>query len=159
MTYKGNLIYQYVNICQVIHFKETQDCSLKMTSERTKNLRELEAALGLLKLSGFQMNRYCTGKQMRKTRLQTCVLNRIFEISRFPSSKTIVDLALLINVHPKSIQKWFQNTRQAIRKKGSTKGALLLAESEEHSAVDIPLPILADIVEIERRAVSKFGLE
>ncbi|KAG5859563.1 homeobox domain-containing protein [Encephalitozoon hellem] len=130
-----------------------------MVSEKTRNMRELEAALGLLKLSGFQMNRYCAGKQMRKTRLQTCVLNKIFEISKFPSSKTIIDLALLINVHPKSIQKWFQNTRQAIRKKGCVKGVLSLSDPEEHSAMDIPLGVLADIVEMEKRAVSRFGLE
>lgn len=130
-----------------------------MTGPEAKNLRELEAALGLLKLGGFQTNRYCAGKQVRKTRLQTSVLSKVFEISRFPSSKTILDLALLINIHPKSVQKWFQNTRQTMRKKGCGKAALAQLEPDEYNVIDIPLGVLADMVETERQGVPRLDPE
>lgn len=129
-----------------------------MVNRGSRSLRELEAALGLLKLNGFQMNRYNIGKQVRKTKLQTRVLNRVFEISKFPSSKTIFDLALLINIHPKSIQKWFQNTRQTIKKKGGAKNGLLASDSDEYNIVDIPLPVLADIVEVEKKVIARLDL-
>lgn len=130
-----------------------------MTNRESRNLRELEAALGLLKLNGFHMNIYSVGRQIKKTRLQIRVLNRVFEISRFPSSKTIFDLALLINIHPKSIQKWFQNTRQTMKKKkGMVRGEGMTPDSDEYNIFDIPLPVLADIVEVEKRVLTRLNL-
>jgi hypothetical protein len=138
---------------------------MMMHNEPSRSIRELEAALGLLKLNGFQASRYSVGRQIRKTRLQTCVLHRVFEISKFPSTKTILDLALLINIHPKSIQKWFQNTRQTLKKRNSMKqgGANRGAGSEDEKSgdnddfniIDIPVPILADIVEVEKKSITR----
>ncbi|KAF9762294.1 Homeobox protein HD-11 [Nosema granulosis] len=114
--------------------------------------KEWEAALGLLKLNRYK--RYDTryGRQIRKTRLQTNVLNAVFDITKFPSTSTIVDLALLINIHPKSIQKWFQNTRQTSKKKGRMEDeeeASLRNEgkNEEFSIVDISIPTLVLLIE------------
>lgn len=115
--------------------------------------KEWEAALGMLKLNRYK--RYDTryGRQIRKTRLQTNVLNSVFEITKFPSTATIVDLALLINIHPKSIQKWFQNTRQTSKKKVRTEEeeevASLRNESknEDFSIVDISIPTLVLLIE------------
>jgi hypothetical protein len=134
-----------------------------MHSESSRSIRELEAALGLLKLNGFQASRYSVGRQIRKTRLQTCVLHRVFEISKFPSTKTILDLALLINIHPKSIQKWFQNTRQTLKKRNSMRQGNRASGSEDEKSgdnddfniIDIPVPILADIVEVEKKTISR----
>lgn len=123
-----------------------------MINRESRNLRELEAALGLLKLNGIQMGRH-GGRQVRKTKMQTNALHRVFEITRFPSSRSIFDLSLLISIHPKSIQKWFQNTRQSLKKKGSA-----LPDFDEHGIVDIPLPLLAEIVERERSTMDRFGM-
>ncbi|EQB59899.1 homeobox domain-containing protein [Vairimorpha apis BRL 01] len=81
------------------------------------NSKEWQSLLGLLKLRRISTTANKYGKQTRKTRFQTLVLNNVFEISKFPSTSTIIDIALLINVHPKSIQKWFQNTRQMTKKR------------------------------------------
>lgn len=123
-----------------------------------KTLRELEAALGLLKLGIFQRNIYTTRRQIRKTRLQTSVLYRVFEISKFPSTKTIFDLSLLINIHPKSIQKWFQNTRQSFKKRKKKAIPILndnVTKYKDPNIFDVPVPILADLVELEKKNIIK----
>ncbi|EOB12235.1 Homeobox protein HD-11 [Nosema bombycis CQ1] len=125
--------------------------------------KEWEAALGLLKLNRYK--RYDTryGRQIRKTRLQTHVLNLVFEITKFPSTSTIVDLALLINIHPKSIQKWFQNTRQTLKKKNKgedyeyeiTRNEIRCEmKNDDISIVDISIPTLVLLVENAKKQCS-----
>ncbi|WUR05091.1 homeobox domain-containing protein 13 [Vairimorpha necatrix] len=105
--------------------------------------KEWQGILGLLKLTRYTRYDQRYGRQIRKSRLQTCVLNLVFDITKFPSTSTIIDLALLINIHPKSIQKWFQNTRQTIKKKGREEDD----KSNETTIVDISVPILYKLIE------------
>ena len=51
-----------------------------------------------------------------------------------------------------------QNTRQTIKKKGNIKNGLLASESDEYDIVDIPLPVLADIVEAEKNIIARLNL-
>ncbi|KKO75531.1 homeobox domain-containing protein [Vairimorpha ceranae] len=107
------------------------------------NPKEWQSILGLLKLTRYTKYDHRYGRQIRKSRLQTCVLNYVFEITRFPSTSTIIDLALLINIHPKSIQKWFQNTRQTAKRKGNEEED----KSYENNIVDLPIPTLYNLME------------
>ncbi|KAK6089421.1 hypothetical protein P3W45_001558 [Vairimorpha bombi] len=111
------------------------------------NHKEWQSILGLLKLTRYTKYDQRYGRQIRKSRLQTCVLNYVFEITRFPSTSTIIDLALLINIHPKSIQKWFQNTRQTIKKKGRSDEDDESHGTSENTIVDVPVPTLYTLVE------------
>ncbi|KHN70278.1 homeobox domain-containing protein [Ordospora colligata] len=116
---------------------------------RRLQCRELEAALGLMKLNWMHKIQV-SEQQPRKTRLQTCILNSVFRMSRFPSPKSVFDIALLINVHPKSVQKWFQNARQLSKRKS------LIANDAggqdvniKHRAFDITIDVLVEIVQTE----------
>lgn len=112
------------------------------------NPKEWQSLLGLLKLRRVSTTANKYGKQTRKTRFQTLVLNNVFEISKFPSTSTIIDIALLINVHPKSIQKWFQNTRQMTKKRD-----LSVDEYSDNTPtiVDIPISTLYMLLVKARR--------
>jgi len=74
--------------------------------------RELYALMGILKLKN-------TGKfdeqnvKFKKSAFQTKVLEHVYEITCFPSSITRKDLAILLSMPEKSVQVWFQNSRQA----------------------------------------------
>lgn len=78
--------------------------------------RELEAAIGILKLkkSGSRMNTW--SEKIKKTPYQVRVLQELFKVTEFPSTATRKDLALLLSIPQRSIQVWFQNTRQAKKK-------------------------------------------
>ncbi|KAH9411963.1 hypothetical protein HK407_02g04100 [Ordospora pajunii] len=116
---------------------------------RVMECRELEAALGLMKL-GWMHKIDVSEQQLRKTRLQTCILNSVFKMSRFPSPKSVFDIALLINVHPKSVQKWFQNARQLSKRRSlATKDTWTQDASAKHGAFDIAIDVLVGIVQTE----------
>jgi hypothetical protein len=82
-----------------------------------------DAALGLLKLSMMKGIPFEVDKKIKKTLFQIKVLERIFEVATLPSTTMQTDLALLLKIPRRSIQVWFQNARQARRRKyGTTKG-------------------------------------
>lgn len=84
----------------------------------TKN--EIDALLGLFCLKNDRMIK----KQVReegykyKSKLQIQLLERVFQITKYPSTNTRTDLAILLEISPRSVQIWFQNTRQ-IKKENS----------------------------------------
>ena len=94
--------------------------------------RELEAILGMLKLRRGKMTHAKWTEKVKKTPFQTGVLREIFKITEFPSTTTRRDLALLLSIPQRSIQVWFQNTRQAKRKRH----ALLQCAHPKSSEVD-----------------------
>lgn len=82
-------------------------------------------------------------EKIKKSPLQLNVLKELFKITQFPSTQTRNDLSLLINIPQRSIQVWFQNTRQA-SKKGSCD---LHRNSYEIEPEDIPVFVLIAIIE------------
>ncbi|ELA41752.1 uncharacterized protein VICG_01256 [Vittaforma corneae ATCC 50505] len=74
--------------------------------------KELHALMGIMKLRNV-------GKfdeqnvKFKKSAFQTKVLECVYEITCFPSSSTRKDLAILLSMPEKSVQVWFQNSRQA----------------------------------------------
>lgn len=90
-----------------------------MNIKRSMNIdteKIFEAAIGILKLK----NGIYTGKnwseKIKKTPFQIQVLQEVYKISEFPSTGTRKDLSILLGIPQRSIQVWFQNTRQAKRK-------------------------------------------
>lgn len=83
--------------------------------EARKN--EIEAAIGLLKISSLKRRNPGFGVKVKKTNLQQAVLKSVFEITNFPSTETRNELALLLGISQRSVQVWFQNKRQISKKK------------------------------------------
>lgn len=83
--------------------------------EARKN--EIDAAIGLLKISSLKRRRLGIGVKVKKTNLQQTVLKTVFEITVFPSTETRNELALLLGISKRSVQVWFQNKRQISKKK------------------------------------------
>lgn len=82
---------------------------------------EGEAIMGLLKLKRMlQKDQAHTGYQY-KTPTQVYVLTKVFELTNYPSCKTRNDLAVLLNMSPRSIQIWLQNSRAASRDSASAR--------------------------------------
>lgn len=48
-----------------------------------------------------------------KTRKQVKFLQAVYEITKYPSSSTRINMSALINISSRKIQIWFQNKRQA----------------------------------------------
>lgn len=81
--------------------------------------KELEAVLGIMKFKKGGKEQHMSNEKIKKTPFQIKVLHELFKITQFPSTATRKDLALLLSIPARSIQVWFQNTRQA-RKKQKT---------------------------------------
>lgn len=74
--------------------------------------KEMEALMGIMKLK--HIGRFDEQNiKFKKSMFQTKVLECIYEITNFPSSNTRKDLAILLSMPEKSVQVWFQNSRQA----------------------------------------------
>ncbi|KAF9764040.1 Homeobox protein HD-4 [Nosema granulosis] len=74
---------------------------------------EAESVLGLLKMKRSVHDRLSRSKNYKyKSPYQLKVLYRVYSMTSYPSSKTRNDLGILLNMHPRSVQIWFQNTRQ-----------------------------------------------
>lgn len=110
-------------------------------NERYK--KELEALVGILKLkkgdSFYSLNR--VSEKVKKTPFQLKVLKELYKITQFPSTITRNDLSLLIGIPQRSIQVWFQNTRQVNRRNSTEPSKQYDQESE-----DIPIWILLNII-------------
>lgn len=83
---------------------------------------EGEAVVGLLKLKRMLQSTHTAhpGYQY-KTPLQIHVLSCVFEMTSYPSCRTRQDLAVLLNMSPRSIQIWLQNARAAARETAPAK--------------------------------------
>lgn len=81
-----------------------------------------EAAMGLLKLSMMGSRPFKMDGKIKKSAFQTKVLERIFAVAPLPSTSMQTDLALLLKIPRRSIQVWFQNARQARRRKRGSVG-------------------------------------
>lgn len=107
----------------------------KLIEEENK----LQAALGLIKLKG--KSRYIN----RKSPYQCIVLRKVFDIIKYPSQQTQIDLSLLLNLPEKSIKLWFQNERQMENKSNS---------KDEHVGFEINLIILYRICMETKREIN-----
>lgn len=75
------------------------------------DVREVNAALGLLKLIREKEDPKGSYMRTRKTTFQMMVLKEVFRITQHPSTSTKMDLGLMIRLPFKAIQIWFQNER------------------------------------------------
>ncbi len=74
--------------------------------------KETNALLGIMKLRN--VGRFDEQNvKFKKSAFQTKVLECIYEITQFPSSNTRKDISILLSMPEKSVQVWFQNSRQA----------------------------------------------
>ncbi|CAD27070.1 putative protein with homeobox domain [Encephalitozoon cuniculi GB-M1] len=79
-------------------------------------IMEGEAMAGLVKLRRLSDKSYLGLSGYRyKTHIQVYVLTKIFEITQYPSHDTRQNLAILLNMSPRTIQIWFQNSRSVSR--------------------------------------------
>lgn len=84
--------------------------------------KEADAILGLMLLmsgrdSGLRENKL----YKNKTKIQVKFLLAVYEITKYPSSDTRIDMSILIKIPPRKIQIWFQNRRQAEKDEFYTK--------------------------------------
>ncbi|KAI5150967.1 hypothetical protein ENBRE01_1812 [Enteropsectra breve] len=116
--------------------------------------RELEAILGILKLKKGSILTYTAHftEKIKKTPFQLKVLQEVFKMSEFPSTATRRDLSLLLSIPQRSVQVWFQNTRQAKRKyKENLAERGIRAESSDSEEQNDDVS-LADLIRIIREA-------
>ncbi|KAI4290809.1 hypothetical protein PAPHI01_0083 [Pancytospora philotis] len=116
--------------------------------------RELEAALGILKLRHGPQQPANWYEKIKKTPFQTQVLREVFKATQFPTPGTRRDLALLLAIPQRCIQIWFQNARQAGRRGRSIGSENDSAETID-SAEDITTGRLLSIIEAVRAALPR----
>lgn len=109
----------------------------KFSTSNAKD-KEIEALVGIMMLKNTWRFEDLNIK-FKKSPFQTRVLEYIFKLSNFPSSKTRRTLSALLCMPDKSIQVWFQNTRQA-NKRSHFLG------SEQSEVCDIPEKKLIEII-------------
>jgi len=101
--------------------------------------KEIQAVMGIMKLRNTWKFEEPNIK-FKKSPLQIKVLEKIFRITNFPSSNTRKDLSLLLCMPEKSIQVWFQNARQAIKRTKT------FSEGEKSEIYDIPVCQILEII-------------
>lgn len=76
-------------------------------------IKEIETIFGILKLRRIFKDRTFDEQGYKyKTGVQLRLLNEILRITPYPNSQTLENLAVLLNLKPRSVQIWFQNARQ-----------------------------------------------
>ncbi|ORD96404.1 HD11 [Hepatospora eriocheir] len=109
-----------------------------------KTDKEFEALIGMIKLRNSdkrqELMRY---EKVKKTRFQIEVLNMLYNIYKFPSTHSRKDLGLLIALPQRCIQVWFQNTRQANKKRRPTGSKRSIPPQPE----EVPISTLLDIID------------
>ncbi|KAI7885439.1 uncharacterized protein EV154DRAFT_567756 [Mucor mucedo] len=68
---------------------------------------------------------YSKIRRKRATVKQTQALQKVFEMTAFPSTILRENLARYLGMSPRTVQVWFQNKRQAARKTFKQKGCLI----------------------------------
>lgn len=102
--------------------------------------KELQALSGMIKLRYVSKFRnYCS--KFKKSAFQTKVLKSVYEITCFPSSSTRKDLAILLTMPEKSVQIWFQNTRQA-DKRSKISNSVFQSETVVNISIQVLLRIM-----------------
>lgn len=120
----------------------------KIKQSRRKNL---EALLGLLKLK--RGDSLYSNKKLRthKNEFQRAILTDVFACTKFPTSETREDLALILNHTTRGIQIWFQNNRHNYADSLGKKNQIeIINENEEHFKTkkrSIDRVILCEILE------------
>lgn len=114
----------------------------------TTNERELEAAIGIVKLRHEPQDAANWYEKVKKSPFQVKVLREVFKITPFPSIGLRRDLSVLLAIPQRCIQIWFQNTRQAERKgKGSFRHKYASSpDSSEYSSDNISSKRLLGII-------------
>lgn len=107
--------------------------------------KQLEAALGLIKLAMMKNSAFSMGKKIKKTLFQTIVLENVFNITSLPSAHTQFDLSVLLKIPQRSVQVWFQNARQLKKKKQRDTKAKCIEEFDE--VYDVPVARLVKLIE------------
>lgn len=113
--------------------------------------KELEALVGIMMLKNTWRFEDLNIK-FKKSPFQIKVLEKIFKITNFPSSKTRKSLSALLCMPDKSIQVWFQNTRQA------NKRSNLACSIEQTEIFDISEMQLIEIMEDVKASLEINGL-
>lgn len=117
--------------------------------------KELEAVMGILKLKKGVVRQSGWAEKIKKTPFQVKVLQELFKLTEFPSTATRRDLSLLLSIPQRSIQVWFQNTRQAKKKYRDVliDRGLYSNSSSESENEDISLCQLVDIIRSVRYGI------
>lgn len=117
---------------------------LQRQYETNQPEKEIQAVMGIMKLRNtwkFEDQNI----KFKKSPFQIKVLEKIFRITNFPSSSTRKDMSLLLCMPEKSIQVWFQNARQAIKRTKTH------SEGEFSEIYDISVPQLLEIMRNVKR--------
>ncbi|TBU08866.1 homeobox domain-containing protein [Hamiltosporidium magnivora] len=78
--------------------------------------KEAETLIALLKIRRENRIKYIGNNGYKyKSRRQLAMLNRIYNITNYPSTDTRNDIAVLLDIPQRSVQIWFQNTRQSMK--------------------------------------------
>ncbi|ORD96173.1 HD8 [Hepatospora eriocheir] len=118
------MIKHYCKFEENVLIKNKRKIETKSKSEAICR-KEIEAIIGLLKLknSGMEFKEY----KLKKSSLQTQVLESVYKITSFPNKKMKEDLELVLKMPSKAIQIWFQNARSADKRQN--KGILFTPEN------------------------------
>ncbi|ORD97942.1 HD4 [Hepatospora eriocheir] len=81
-----------------------------------KSILYAEALLGLLKLKSLKNGDKERPKYTKKSYLQKRVLERVFKIVQTPNNALKENHALLLNLNPRIIQIYFQNSRAFLKR-------------------------------------------
>lgn len=105
-----------------------------------KKDKTCEALLGLLKLKRDKTQMFVRPTVYKyKSDFQRKVLCQVYNITPYPSSLTRNDLGILLNMHPRSVQIWFQNSRQSFKESHDVKSNSGTPKSKEK---DVPISLL-----------------
>lgn len=86
-----------------------------MWSDFACTTEECEAILGLMKLNRIFISRTFQQQGYKcKSEFQLNVLNDILKLVPYPNSEMRETLGIILDICPRSIQIWFQNTRQSL---------------------------------------------
>ncbi len=112
--------------------------------------KELEALMGILKLKRGNYSNLNWPEKIKKTPFQIKVLQEIFKITEFPSTSTRKNLSILLSIPQRSIQVWFQNTRQAKKKQKNyfSESTIFTPNSSDVENEDISLKNLMNIMKL-----------
>ncbi|KAK1349243.1 homeobox domain-containing protein [Hamiltosporidium tvaerminnensis] len=78
--------------------------------------KEADTLISLLKLNGECEYRFGTsGIYKYKDPLQISMLKKVYSMTSYPSTDTRNSISVLLKIPQRSIQVWFQNTRQAMK--------------------------------------------
>ncbi|KAF9762291.1 Homeobox protein HD-8 [Nosema granulosis] len=76
--------------------------------------KEYDTVIGLLKLKSMNKSQTPHVKS-KKTLKQKRILERVFQITSYPSSITQQDISIILNIPQRSVQIWFQNARHKLK--------------------------------------------